>query len=73
MKREITISKLARDIGSCAICMARNYDASVQPAIGHKVDTLYDLDFGSANGSTIVRLCPDCLGALREEINATLS
>ena len=57
-----------RDIASCNVCYARNYDTDLKPTIGKKVDCLYDLLIG---GSSLLQitLCGECLLALHNTLS----
>lgn len=48
------------DVASCNVCYARNYDPCVKPAIGRKVDRLFDMRVGGNSYAQIV-LCGECM------------
>lgn len=52
------------DIRSCNHCYARNYQTSLFPTVGRRVDVLYDLVIDH----TMLCLCEDCLKELKELI-----
>ena len=45
---------------SCNACMARNYDSSLKPQIGKRVDDLFEVHVNMV----VLTLCAECLAEL---------
>ena len=67
MERKIKVYP-ARDRCSCNACYARNYESSLTPQIGKKVDALYEVHIGQL----VSVLCEDCLDTLRTAIDVVV-
>lgn len=61
---EITLEVCVRNIASCGICYAHNYDSDTADIIGERVDRLYELKIGGL----VLTLCGKCLDCLREKL-----
>lgn len=68
MEKSISVMLTNRSIVSCNACLARNYESSLSPQIGERVNELYDVDIGRMT----VTLCKRCLERLSSAINVTL-
>ena len=59
MNDKITI-KRAGETESCRACLAHNYDSTMKPELGRRVDKLYEVHIGMLTPI----LCEDCLASL---------
>ncbi len=60
----ITIKPARESIASCGVCLARNYDTENFPALGKRVDMVFDVSISSGSSGFTFCLCRDCMKRL---------
>lgn len=68
MKNYPIVKKYLGDMASCNACLARNYDSTITPQIGDRVNALYEVHIGMMTPI----LCKRCLTRLETAISEVL-